>query len=112
MNTSKVHVELFGEGLLTQADVDWHNRKTIRLFLQRHIVNNRLKGKGIISAGDLRKLYGRDPLFYVYAYPLLLVPAPVLRWMALPLRAAMRARRRYWLKRGNPGTPPPHLAPP
>jgi glycosyltransferase involved in cell wall biosynthesis len=112
MNTSKVHLELLGEGLLTQADVDWHNRKTIRLFLQRLIVNNRLKGKGIISTGDLRKLYGQDPLFYVYAFPLLLIPAPLLRWMALPLRAAMRARRRYRLKRGKIGTRPPHLAPP
>ena len=85
MNTTQVRLDLLREGLLTQADVAWHNRKTIRLFLQRLIVNNRLKGRNIVSAGELRRLYGRDPLFYVYAGPLLLIPAPLLRWMALPV---------------------------
>jgi glycosyltransferase involved in cell wall biosynthesis len=110
MNTTQVHLDLFQEGLLTQADVDWHNRKTIRLFLPRLIFNNRLRARGIVTAGELRNLYGKDPLFYVYAYPLLLIPPPLLRWIALPLRALMRKRRDWMLKRGK-AAPPPHIAP-
>lgn len=112
MNTTTVHLELLREGLLTQADVDWHNRKTIRLYLQRHIVNNRIKGgRNVIPAGELRKLYGRDPLFYIYAYPLLLIPPPLLRWIALPLRGLMRMRRRWLVKHGKTGPAPAHLSP-
>jgi len=111
MNTTQVHLDLLREGLLTQQDVDWHNRKTIRLFLQRLIFNNRLNRRQIISAGELRKLYGRDPLFYIYAYPLALIPAPLLRLIGLPLRALMRRRRRRLLKRGKIGAQPVHLAP-
>jgi glycosyltransferase involved in cell wall biosynthesis len=112
MNTTAVHLELLRDGLLTQADVDWHNRKTIRLFLQRLIVSNRLKGgRAVIPARELRKLYGKDPLFYVYAYPLLLIPAPLLRWMALPMRGLMRMRRKWRLKRGKTGPAPAHLSP-
>jgi hypothetical protein len=112
MNTTQVHLDLLREGLLTQADVDWHNRKTIRLFLPHLIINNRIKRRSIVPAAELRKLYGKDPLFYVYAYPLLLIPPPLLRWMALPLRSLMQARRRWLIKRGKTGTPPRHLAPP
>jgi glycosyltransferase involved in cell wall biosynthesis len=113
MNTTKVHLELLHEGLLSQADVDWHNRKTIKLFLQRLIVTNRLKGGSVlVPARELRELYGKDPLFYLYAWPLLLIPAPLLRWMALPLRAIMRARRTRRARSGNAGAPPPHMAPP
>ena len=114
MDTTRVHLDLLRDGLLTQANVDWHNRKTIRLFLRRHIVNNRIKQRGdaIISARDLRGLYGRDPLFYVYAWPLLIIPPPLLRWIAIPLRSLMRMRRRITLKYGRIGVPPPHLAPP
>jgi glycosyltransferase involved in cell wall biosynthesis len=113
MNTTKVHLELLHEGLLSQADVDWHNRKTIRLFLQRLIVTNRIKGgKVLVPARELKELYGKDPLFYVYAWPLLIIPAPLLRLMALPLRAIMRMRRRRRAKQGTTGAPPPHMAPP
>jgi glycosyltransferase involved in cell wall biosynthesis len=111
MNTTQVHLDLLREGLLTQRDVDWHNRKTIRLFLQRLIFNNRLNRRKIISAAELRKLYGRDPLFYIYAYPLALIPAPLLRFIGLPLRALMRRRRRWLSKRGKIGAQPIHLAP-
>ena len=112
MNTTKVHLELLHEGLLTQADVDWYNRKTIRLFLQRLIVNNRIRGgRTLVRASELRKLYGRDPLFYIYAAPLLLIPAPLLRSLALPIRSLLRARRRWMLKRGRIGGPPVHLSP-
>jgi len=112
MNTTAVHLELLREGLLTQADVDWHNRKTIRLFLQRLIVSNRLKGgKLLVSGRELRELYGKDPLFYVYAWPLLLIPATLLRWVAYPLRGLMRMRRKVLVKRAKIGRPPPHLAP-
>ena len=112
MNTTAVHLELLREGLLTQADVDWHNRKTIRLFLQRLIVTNRLKGGShLVSARELRALYGKDPLFYLYAWPLLLIPATLLRWFAYPLRGLMRMRRKILLKRAKLGRPPPHRAP-
>ncbi len=111
MNTTQVHLELLGEGLLTQKDVDWHNRKTIRLFLQRLIVNNRLNGRKIITAGELKKLYGRDPLFYVYAYPLLVIPVPVMRCLGLPLRSLIRMRRKWRLKRGKIGPRPAHFSP-
>jgi glycosyltransferase involved in cell wall biosynthesis len=113
MNTTEVHLELLRDGLLSQENVDWHNRKTICLFLQRLIVNNRLKGaKGLVSAGELRKMYGRDPLFYLYVYPLALIPPTLLRWMALPLRGLMRMRRKWLAEHGKTGAPPPHMAPP
>jgi glycosyltransferase involved in cell wall biosynthesis len=112
MNTTAVHLDLLREGLLTEKDVAWHNRKTIRLFLQRLIVNNRLKGaRHLVSTRELRALYGRDPLFYLYAYPLLLIPPPLLRWIAQPVRALLRMRRRQRLKRGKPGAAPIHLSP-
>lgn len=111
MNITHVHLDLFREGLLTQADVDWYNRKTIRLFLPRLIINNRLRGRGIVSAAELRELYGKDPLFYLYAYPLLLIPAPLLRQIALPMRALLRKRRKWMLERGKMDAPPPHLSP-
>ena len=112
MNTTAVHLELRSEGLLTQADVDWHNRKTIRLFLQRFIVNNRIKGgKNLVPARELWQLYGKDPLFYIYAAPLLLIPPPLLRWIGLPMRSLMRMRRKWTLGRAKPGPPPPHIAP-
>ena len=112
MNSSLVYRELQAEGLLTQADVEWHNRKTIRLFLQRLIVSNRLKGaKAVIPASELLKLYGRDPLFYIYAGPLLLIPPTLLRWIALPLRSGLRFRRKWRLKHGKPSALPTHLAP-
>jgi glycosyltransferase involved in cell wall biosynthesis len=113
MNTTRVHQELLQEGLLSQADFDWHNRKTIRLFLQRLIVTNRLKGpKVLVRASELKALYGKDLLFYVYAWPLLIIPAPLLRLIALPLRALMRLRRRSRARRGVIGPAPPHMAPP
>jgi glycosyltransferase involved in cell wall biosynthesis len=112
MNTTAVHLDLLRDGLLTQADVDWHNRKTIQLFLPRLIVNNRLKGsEGLIPAGVLRKLYGKDPLFYIYAYPLLIIPAPIVRWIAYPLRAIIRLRRKWRFSRGITGVTPAHLSP-
>jgi glycosyltransferase involved in cell wall biosynthesis len=113
INTTLVHMELLQEGLLTQAEVDWHNRKTIRIFLQRLIVNNRLKGRGcFVPAGELRKLYGRDPLFYIYAYPLALIPAPLVRMIAFPARAYLRARRKRRLSQGKIDPVPAHLSPP
>jgi glycosyltransferase involved in cell wall biosynthesis len=112
MNTTTVHLELLRAGLLTQKDVNWHNRKTIRLFLQRLIFNSRLRGgKNPIPASELRRLYGKDPLFYLYAYWLLLIPGPVIRLIGRPLRAFVRMRRRRLLKRGKTGRRPPHLAP-
>jgi glycosyltransferase involved in cell wall biosynthesis len=112
MNGTLVHLELLREGLLTEPDVAWHNRKTIRLFLPRCIVNNRVNKRPFVSAGELRKLYGKDPLFYIYGYPLAILPGPVMRWIFLPLRALMRMRRRSRLKRGKRGAAPTHLAPP
>jgi glycosyltransferase involved in cell wall biosynthesis len=112
MNTTIVHLELQQEGLLTQANVDWHNRKTIRLFLQRLIVTNRLKSRDkLVSGRELWQLYGRDPLFYVYAGPLLLIPPLLLRWIAYPLRGLMRMIRKFRLKRAKTGAPPAHLSP-
>ena len=112
MNTSQVHLDLFHEGLLTQADVDWHNRKTIRLFLMRLIVNNRLNGRKLVLASELRAMYGRDPLFYLGPYPLTLIPAPLLRMVGNPARDIMRRCRRWMLAHGK--TPPAvrHLVPP
>lgn len=111
MNTTLVHLDLLGEGLLTQADVDWHNRKTICLFLPRLIFTSRLKGKNTVRAGEVRQLYGKDPLFYLYAYPLLLIPPPLMRLVGYPARALMRARRRWNFKRGKTGPAPRHFAP-
>lgn len=112
MNTTKVHLELLHEGLLTQRDVDWHNRKTIKLFLQRLIVTSRLKGPSRhVPASELIELYGRDPLFYLYAFPLLIIPPPLVRAIFFPLRTLMRMRRRTGLKRGKAGPPPAHLSP-
>lgn len=112
INTTKVHVELFNQGLLSAAGLRWHNRKSIRLFLAHHIVNNRLKGRNIVSFGELFTLYGRDPLFYIKGLPLLLIPAPLLRWIGLPVRAIMRKWRNWKLKRGTLNPPFKHLAPP
>jgi glycosyltransferase involved in cell wall biosynthesis len=112
MNTTLVNLEMLNEGLLTQAAVDWHNRKTIRLFLQRLIVNNRLrKREQLVPARELRELYGKDPLFYLVAWPLLLIPPLLFRWLGYPLRGLMRIRRENRLKRAKIGRPPPHLAP-
>jgi glycosyltransferase involved in cell wall biosynthesis len=104
--------DLRRDGLLSESALSWHNRKTIRLFLPRCIVNNRIKSKKIVPAGELRKLYGRDPLFYLFAYPLALIPAPIARALFLPLRALMRMRRDWLLRRGKlSSSAPPHLAP-
>jgi len=112
MNISRVHLNLLKEGLLTQADVAWHNRKTIRLFLPRCIVNNRLNSRKPVPARELRKLYGKEPSFYRLAYPLALIPPPLLRWVALPLRSLWRMRRARRLKSGKMGQAAIHLAPP
>jgi glycosyltransferase involved in cell wall biosynthesis len=112
MNTTQVHIDLFNEGLLTQSSLDWHNRKTIRLFLIRLILNNRVNRRKLITAGELRQMYGRDPLFYLFAYPLALIPAPLLRLVALPARALMRRWRRWQLGRGKVIPTIRHLAPP
>ena len=112
MNTTQVHLDLLKEGLLSQADVDWHNRKTIRLFLPRHIVNNRVNRRKFVSAGELRQMYGRDPLFYLVPYPLALIPAPILRFLALPARGIMRAWRKWRLGSGRSVPSTRHLAPP
>jgi abequosyltransferase len=113
INTTQVHIELLRDGLLTRENVAWHNRKTIRLFLQRLIVNNRLKAReDLVPARELRQMYGSDPLFYLYAYPLLLIPAPLLRCFAYPIRALLRIIRRSRAERGVIGSPPTHLSPP
>ena len=112
MNTTMAHIDLMRDGLLTQLGVDWHNRKTIRLFLPRLIVNNRLKGgKRVVPARELWEMYGKDPLFYVYAAPLLVIPPKVLRWIALPARGLMRMRRKWRINRADAGPPPQHLSP-
>jgi glycosyltransferase involved in cell wall biosynthesis len=108
--TEALH-DLVRDGLLTEADVSWHNRKTIRLFLTRCIVNNRLNARRKVPARELRKLYGREPSFYLVAYPLALIPPPLLRIVALPLRSLMRMRRRWRIKHGRKEPQPPHLAP-
>jgi glycosyltransferase involved in cell wall biosynthesis len=105
-------LDLLRDGLLTDADIAWHNRKTIRLFLPRCIVNNRLKARKIVPARELRKLYGTEPIFYLFAYPLALIPAPLLRMIAIPARALMRMRRKSLLKSAKPMRQATHLAPP
>jgi hypothetical protein len=111
MNVTRVHLALRDEGLLTQADADWFNRKAIRLFLPRCIVNNRLNSKKPVPLGALLELYGKYPLFYLYAFPLAAMPPRLLRAIASPLRTLMRRRRNARLKRGDPGARPGHLAP-
>lgn len=111
MSCTEAHYDLLRDGLLTEEDVAWHNRKSIRLFLPRCIVNNRLKARNIVPARELRRLYGKERSFYRFAYPLALIPAPLLRWVALPLRALLRVRRKWRLKRGVKGPQPVHLVP-
>jgi glycosyltransferase involved in cell wall biosynthesis len=111
MNGTRVHEALRDEGLLTQADVDWFNLKAIRLFLPRCIVNNRLNSSKPAPAAELKKLYGRYPQFYRFAYPLALIPPPLLRLLALPMRALKRKRRDALLKRGKLRTRRVHMAP-
>jgi glycosyltransferase involved in cell wall biosynthesis len=106
MNVTRVHMALRDEGLLTQAAVDWFCLKVIRSSLARCLVNNRLNSKKPVPASALWKLYGRYPQFYRFIYPLALIPPPLVRWIALPLRAIMRKRR---LSMAKGGKPPKHI---
>jgi glycosyltransferase involved in cell wall biosynthesis len=113
MNVTRVHENLRDEGLLTQADVDWFNRKAIKLFLPRCIVNNRLNSitRKPVPASDLWKLYGRYPQFYFPSFFLAILPQPLMRAIFGPLRERMRRKRRRMLDEGGPMPDPGHIAP-
>jgi hypothetical protein len=103
--------DLQRDGLLGQGAIAWHKRKTIKLFLPRCIVNNRLNFKVTVPASQLRELYGDEPSFYLIAYPLALIPPRLLRWIFLPIRAIMRVRRTRRIRSGKRKQISNHIAP-
>ena len=100
MNVTAVHEELCREGLLSPRDLAVQKHRTLPT-LPRSIVNNRLRGRGIVKARELRKIYGGDPFFYFVAYPLALLPTPLVRAAGFPARQLMRWYRHARVRAGT-----------
>lgn len=93
MHVTRLYLDLQRESLLPAEDVRRQIRSQV-LCLPRNIVSNRSRSDGIVRASALRELYGKDPLFYLLVFPLLILPPPLLRFTAYGLRSIVHALRR------------------
>ncbi|MEI6970258.1 MAG: glycosyltransferase family 2 protein [bacterium] len=94
MNETKLYLELKDEGLLSREDLQHLIRRFVRHNLPRCVANNRRKKQGVVTTSELITLYGSDPLFYLYVYPLLLVPLPIMRVLSTQLLSVL-----HWFRR-------------
>ncbi|PIP39782.1 MAG: hypothetical protein COX19_07100, partial [Desulfobacterales bacterium CG23_combo_of_CG06-09_8_20_14_all_51_8] len=70
MNVTKLHLELQQEKLLSAEDIRRLIHSIIRHPLPRCVLNNRCRKTGVVRTAELVGLYGHDPFFYLYVYPL------------------------------------------
>lgn len=95
MNVTLLHQDLCREGRLTGRELRTFKRQAIVGGLLRSILADRCHGAQGVKEKEVRALYGEDPLYYVLAYPLLILPPTWLRVVAMPLRGAVRFWRRW-----------------
>ena len=95
LNVSRLHQDLRQEGLLTDRDLKLFRRRAIMGGLPRSVLADRCAGDGGPNENEVRSLYWEDPLYYLLAYPLLVLPRSWIRAVALPLRSCARGWRRW-----------------
>ena len=95
INVTKLYLELEQEKLLSAEDMRRLIRRFILHTLPQSVAINRCRRDGFVPASALRELYGKDPLFYLYVYPLSLMPPPVVRGFCALFRPVLRSFRRF-----------------